>query len=337
MKGAATRGAALVRKLLVSSRRGSLELQPLDLSQELADLLAMLRPMIPEHVIFERTLEEHLPLVRADVGAVEQILLNLVTNARDAMPRGGVLRITTRHAVLSGEQCERQGWGEPGEYVCLTVEDTGSGMPDHVKERMFEPFFTTKPVGLGTGLGMAMVYGLVRQHEAFVRIESEVGSGTAVSVYFPAAPETATTMEPAPARETGAWSDVKALSGTETILLVEDEELIRETAEAMLQAHGYRVLLAADGEEALKMCLARPGAIDLVVSDAIMPRMGGPALHQALRERGIHLPFLLSTGYAPDEDRALVAGVPMLQKPWTPDGLLRSVRAIIDARPPADA
>lgn len=325
LQGAARRGAAMVRKLLAFSRREELRVRPVDLPKLVADLTGMLRRLVPEHITLETHAPEQTALVLVDPGTVEQILLNLVTNARDAMPSGGRLAITIAEAVIDETYLSSHGWGEPGAYVCLSVVDTGIGMDQATLAHVFEPFFTTKPPGIGTGLGMAMVYGLVKQQRGFVDVRSRPGEGTTVEVYLPVA------SRPARAAPAGAGADLPG--GSETILLVEDEEGIRRSASRILQRFGYQVLLAADGEEALALYRRHRADIHLVISDVVMPRLGGTQLYQELHRDPDPPKFILTSGYPARDvgDRAVLerAG-PLLQKPWNVDDLLRRVREALD-------
>lgn len=326
LQAAARRGSALVRRLLSFSRRAMLALEPLDLTQVVKSFMSTMHRLLPETIEVEVTGERHLPLVSADPNAVEQIVSNLVNNARDAMPKGGRLLVETRVERLDEAHRAVSGWGEPGEYVCLSVSDTGVGMDEETRSRVFEPFFTTKEQGFGTGLGMSTVYGLTKQHRGFVEVSSEVGKGTNVRVYFrpvssPAAPYTAPQRVAEPE------------GGSETILVVEDEAPIRRAAKRVLERFGYHVTVVANGEEALEALEhARPD-VDLVVCDVVMPKMSGTELRQAMLESGIHKKFILMSGYS-ERDVKTNAGmedaVPFLQKPWTPNELLALVRDVLD-------
>jgi CheY-like chemotaxis protein len=270
-------------------------------------------------------------VVSADEGALEQILFNLVTNARDAMPDGGVLRIEVQRVVVDGEHKALVGWGAPGgEYALVCVGDTGHGMDEATKERIFDPFFTTKPPGLGTGLGMAMIYGLVKQQDGFIEIESRVGEGTTVDLYFPL-------VKDGVHDETLDAVTVAASEGTETILLVEDEAAIRRAAKRLLEKKGYTVLLANDGVEALDIFNRHESDIDLVISDVVMPRLGGRQLYETLKRQDKLTRFLFTSGYTARDMRdtdSLDPGWPFLQKPWDVDELLRRVREVLDLAPP---
>jgi PAS domain S-box-containing protein len=326
LQTAARRGSALVRRLLSFSRRAILSLQPLDLTQAVSSFMATMQRLLPETIEVEVTGERHLPSVSADPNAVEQIVSNLVNNARDAMPKGGRLHVDTRVEKMDAAHRAVSGWGDPGDYVCLSVADTGVGMDQDTRSRVFEPFFTTKEQGFGTGLGMSTVYGLIKQHRGFVEVSSEVGKGTTVKVYFrpagsPAAPYTTPRQA------------IEPEGGTETVLVVEDEAAIRRAAKRVLEQSGYRVTTVADGEVALEMLESRGHELDLVISDVVMPKMSGTELHQAMQNLGLRKKFILMSGYSARDVRANVGlddEVPFLQKPWTPNELLSLVRDVLD-------
>ncbi len=242
------------------------------------------------------------------------------------MPDGGLLRIEVRRAWLDDDHVAQHGWGEPGEYVCVAVSDTGMGMDDRTRRKIFEPFFTTKEPGVGTGLGMAMIYGLVRQQRGFVDVQSEPGEGTTVKVYLVRVHE--------PERAAAATATEEALhQGTETVLVVEDEEPIRRVAQRTLERFGYRVLLAADGEEGLNTFISNKADIDLVITDLVMPKMSGPDLYTAISSESPAPKFVFTSGYGARDIRAgatLDATVPFLPKPWTLTELLVRVREALD-------
>ena len=333
LEGAARRGTAMIKRLLSFSRRVHIAQQPVDIARIISDLVATLRRLIPESIDIQLESGPNLPKVMADPGAVEQIVINLATNARDAMPAGGTLRILAQSTRLDDSHRAKHGWGNPGEYVHLRAIDNGVGMDDKIKARIFEPFFTTKRAGQGTGLGMPMIYGLMKQHGGFVDVESEPGKGTTVHVFFPA-----TGMK---VEETAADEDTYALrGGTETILLVEDEEPIRRAAKRVLERFGYKVLLAADGEEGLREFLAQRQHVRLVVADVMMPRMNGQELLHAVRSEEPTINFLFMSGYSAADLQASLsmdASVPYLPKPWTPGELVRRVRTVLDATVPGAA
>ncbi len=264
--------------------------------------------------------------MRADPSQIEQVLLNLGINARDAMPDGGTLRVALSTISLGAAEAARLG-GRAGEFLCLEVCDDGSGMSGRVREMAFEPFFTTKEPEQGSGLGLAIVYGLMDQHGGFVTLESAPGEGTSVAAYFP-------TGEAPSAVESSETVAEQPRAGSETVLVAEDEASIREVARAALESHGYRVLLAADGEEALSLLERHGSEIDLVVTDLVMPRLGGAELRREARRLAPEVRFLLTTGYA---ERDLPAAAPqkpreasLLQKPWTVQELRARVREALD-------
>ncbi|MBI4541674.1 MAG: PAS domain S-box protein [Gemmatimonadetes bacterium] len=326
---ATERGAELIRKLLAFSRRQRLELGPVNIADLVNDFHPILRRVVRADIEFRLQLGDQGVVARADAGAVEQILVNLVTNARDAMPDGGMLTIAVQSAALDRVRCDRLGWGEPGRYVALTVRDTGTGMDDETRQRIFEPFFTTKPVGTGTGLGMSMVYGLVKQHLGYVSVESEPGHGTVITLYIPPTDEVPAAPPQAPA--------TPATGGHETILVVDDEDSLRRATRRVLERQGYSVLSAGDGAEALELWRAHRGDIALVMSDVVMPRLTGPELWQVIEREHPGAKILFTSGYTDpgsQETASLPPGLPFLAKPWTINDLLRRVREVLD-RPDA--
>jgi PAS domain S-box-containing protein len=325
MRGAAQRGSELTRKLLAFSRHQRLQLKAVAVEPLVAEFVKMARRVVPEDVELELAVTAPGVVVAADPAALEQILMNLVTNARDAMSAGGRMRIEVARVVLDEADCRAHGYGSPGAYAVLSVRDNGVGMDAETQRRMFEPFFTTKPVGQGTGLGMPIVYGLVKEHGGFVRTESELGQGTTVRAYLPTAAEDAA---PADARV------AEARGGTETILLVEDDEALRRSGTRVLTRYGYTVVTASDGLEALEIIRSAVTPPDLIVSDVVMPHASGPELLRALREGGVLARVLFTSGYpARDvhERTPLEPGVPFLAKPWTIHELVRRVREVLDA------
>jgi two-component system cell cycle sensor histidine kinase/response regulator CckA len=326
---AVRRGTALIKKLLGFSRRSHLEMKAVDVVSVLADLSGLLRRIVPEHIEIDLVTDPKSGTVRADAGALEQIILNLVTNARDAMADGGKLTISVRRSRLDREYCTTHPWTTPGEYVCISVSDTGMGMDEDTKERIFEPFFTTKPPDLGTGLGLSMVYGLTKQQGGVVDVYSELGQGTVVHLYLPLVHESATVAK-------GETQPHGAAGGSETILVVEDEEPIRRATKRVLEKHGYTVLLAADGVEALELFPRHRDEIDLVISDVVMPRLGGARFYNALRKTWSSPRILFTSGYA-DRDvsqrGAIDPNMPFINKPWTVSDLLAKIREVLDAEP----
>ena len=329
LQRAALRGVELVRKLMAFSRRRALELQPLDLGQVIGDACNDLRRLLPASIEVGLQVESGVPLtINGDVGAIEQMLFNLATNARDAMPDGGGLQLRVYRAWLDEDHRRSRGWGSAGEYVVLAVTDCGCGMKPAVRARAFEPFFTTKQVGKGTGLGMAMVYGLITQHKGYADLESEEGLGTTVKLYFPAQTTTALARG-------GTCDDGAAVGGTERILVVDDEEGIRRSAVRVLSKFGYEVDEATDGEEAMAAIRNAKSPFNLVLTDVVMPRMGGMALYNKLRDEGSPVRVLLMSGHTAEDLDQLddpLAGVKFLHKPWSITDLLRRVREVLDDR-----
>ena len=324
LRRAARRGADLVRKLLMFSRRDRAELTAVDLRDLLWDSARLLRRVVPASIEIQTQVEKNLPSIEGDPAGLEQVLLNLATNARDAMPAGGVLRIQAERRTMDQAEGEATGWGRPGPFVCLTVSDTGVGMDRAVLERIYDPFFTTKPVGQGTGLGMSIVYGIVQQHGGYIRVESELGKGTRVELRFRPA---GSGVQPAKEDES-----FPVRGGSETILLVEDNEGVRSAARRILERQGYKVIAATNGEAALQLFQVHGQDVALVLADVIMPGMSGFDLVTALRRQGMQPRFLLTSGYTAREDEATALNVPLLAKPWTPGQLSRRVRELLDGK-----
>jgi signal transduction histidine kinase/ActR/RegA family two-component response regulator len=327
VQDAARGGASMVKGLLGFSRRADLSFATLDLREVVADLSQMVRPILAENVEMRIVAPPEPCPVWADSGALQQILLNLVTNARDAMTQGGTLTIEVARAPTRGAYPEAVPWVDADSYYCVAVNDTGTGMEQATVERIFEPFFTTKAPGTGTGLGMAMVYGLTKQHGGFVHVYSEVGVGTAVKVYVPRSPEVAAqAVAVAPGLD-------QFIGGSETILLVEDKADLRTTTRRVLERLGYTVVEAADGEEGLTLLRAHGSHIDLILSDVLMPKVSGPELYQTVRAMDPGARFLFTSGYSENDigQRSLLEpGVLFVAKPWTIGDLARQVRKALD-------
>src|SRR6266571_2591092 len=331
IKKAGERAAGLTRQLLAYSRRQVLRPEVLDLNRVVADMDRMLRRLIGEDVDLVTRLAPHLDAVRADRGQIEQVLVNLVLNARDAMPQGGKLTIETANVELDPGYVETHEGARAGAYALLAVSDTGSGMDAETTAHLFEPFFTTKEVGKGTGLGLATVYGIVKQSEGYITAYSEPGHGTTFKIYLPraAAPGAASPTPPAPPAPQGKAT----AGGSETILVVEDEEAVRSLSRRALEASGYTVLAAADGPDAVRRLERYGGPIHLVLTDVIMPGMNGRELAQRLVQRRPGLRVLYMSGYPGDaivHRGALEPGTAFLQKPFMPEDLARKVREVLD-------
>jgi PAS domain S-box-containing protein len=327
IKRAAERASTLTRQLLAFSRRQVLQPKVLDVNAVVGNVEPMLRRLIGEDVELVTALQPQVGRVMADPGQLEQVIMNLAVNARDAMPGGGKLLIETADVQLDESHVEGLARMAPGRYVLLAVSDTGTGMDEATKAHVFEPFFTTKPAGKGTGLGLATVYGIVKQSGGWVWVYSELGHGTTFKIYLPrvnaAADPVAPTATPQP-----------DLTGRETLLLVEDEEAVRKVARTAFEKHGYTVLEAANGGEALRQAETWRGPIHLVVTDVIMPEIGGRELIERLGATRADTRVLFMSGYTDDaivRHGVLQAGIPFLEKPFTPRALVGAVRRALDS------
>ncbi|HET6922551.1 MAG TPA: 7TM diverse intracellular signaling domain-containing protein [Anaeromyxobacteraceae bacterium] len=320
VRDAARRGADLTRQLLAVSRKQMLEPRPVDLNALLANLRRMLGRVIGEDVELRLDLAAGLPAVLADPGQVEQVVLNLAVNARDALDRGGAITISTREAEV-GDAGARTSERAAGRYAVVTVADTGRGIPPEMLPHLFEPFFTTKPAGQGTGLGLSTVYGIVRQHGGFIEVESRRGRGSTFRVHLPLA-----------VGEAGAAEELHRAGplprGSETVLLVEDEAAVREVTRTVLDRLGYRVLAAASGDEALALAARHDGTLHLILTDVVLPGPSGPEVAEALRARRPACRVLYMSGY-PQNLATGLAGAAFLPKPFSPDALARKLREVL--------
>jgi signal transduction histidine kinase len=324
IRAAVKRGAELTQQLLAFSRQQVLEPKVVSLNELVADTQRMLMRTIGEDVAIRVSLGEHLASVRVDPGQIQQILLNLSVNARDAMPAGGTLAIQTRNTILNDATPMSHSVAHPGPYVVLTVSDDGTGMGSSTLAQIFEPFFTTKPKGRGTGLGLSTVFGIVEQSGGHIRVASTLGHGTTFEIYLPAVNERPQQLEEV--------KETPLPRGTETILLAEDDETLRTLTARILTAQGYRVLEAADGVEALKVADKHGGQVDLLTTDMVMPSMGGHDLANELMARRPGMKVLFVSGYTDDAvgRGELQPGDAFLQKPVDPRILARKVRQMLD-------
>jgi two-component system, cell cycle sensor histidine kinase and response regulator CckA len=323
---AAARASGLTHQLLAFSRKQILEPRLMSVNDVVNGVEKLLRRLIGEDIELATTLEPDLYSINADPGQLEQVLINLAVNSRDAMPEGGRLHISTANTFLSAEHGGRQLSASPGQYIMLAVSDTGVGMSREIQRRMFEPFFTTKGQGKGTGLGLATVYGIIKQSGGDVWIYSEPGKGTTFKVYFPRAGE-------GPALHLVAENTQMSPRGTETILVVEDDPALRALSARVLEANGYTVLLARNGIEALAIASGYAGHIDMVATDVVMPKMNGRPLVEKLTETRQGMRVLFMSGYTDDEvmRRGVIDGhAAFLQKPFTPPQFARKVREVLD-------
>ncbi len=326
---AAERAASLTRQLLAFSRQQVQKVAVFVLNDVVAEMESMLVRLLGEDVRISKDLAPDLGRVRADAGQVEQVLVNLAVNARDAMPKGGTLRIETRDVDLDEAYVAAHPAGAPGPYVMLAVSDDGCGMDPATLARIFEPFFTTKPAGKGTGLGLSTVYGIVKQSGGFVWVYSDPGHGSTFRIYLPRV------EEPVSARRASGTPRRRPPKGTETVLLVEDDEAVRRFVRSVLEQNGYAVYEAASGVEAVNVARPNAGAIQLVVSDVVMPEMSGTILRRRLGALGVKAPVLFMSGHPSDAVamRGVEAeDVAFLQKPFTPSDLLFKVRRVLDGR-----
>jgi PAS domain S-box-containing protein len=321
---AADRAANLTRQLLVFSRKQTLRPRIVEVNALVSDLHRLLRRLIGEDIEFTLTLRGATAFAEVDPGPFEQAIITLAVNARDSMPAGGRLVIETSETEIGGRPANPD--AKPGRYVRIAVRDSGTGMDDATQARIFEPFFTTKGPGRGTGLGLAMVYGFVKQSDGLIEVTSAPGTGTTVDIYLPVA-------RPAPAPlDSTERAPIGPPTGSETILLVEDENAVRSFARTVLESSGYTVLVARDGEDGVARAAAHDGPIDLLLTDVVMPRLGGPQCAEALRHVRPNIRVLFMSGYSdqPLPPPAGFAGAGFLQKPFGALDLVRKVRRVLD-------
>ncbi|OPY80456.1 MAG: Blue-light-activated protein [Syntrophus sp. PtaU1.Bin005] len=322
---AGERAAALTRQLLAFSRRQVLQLGPLDLNQAVDHLMKMLRRLIGENIELSIHPGHALWKVNADRSQIEQVLINLCVNARDAMPDGGRLSIETQNVWLDEDYCIHHDWAKPGRYVLLSITDSGCGMDGETQKKIFEPFFTTKEKSHGTGLGLATVYGVVRQHDGMIQVYSETGKGSRFNVYLPV---TESTDE-----EILEERQVPSPGGHETILMAEDDEPLRFLTTEMLKMAGYRVLAAVDGEDALRIYQEHGREVDLLLLDVVMPRKGGRTVYDEIRAINPEIRCLFMSGYSEDAVHTnfiLDHGLKLIQKPFKSLDLMRMLRQELD-------
>ncbi len=328
IRHAADRGATLTRQLLAMSRRQMLITREVDLNALVTDLERMLRRVIGAHIEIVTATAPDLGWVRADPGQLEQVLLNLAVNARDAMPQGGTLRIETSRIRVTRPSRETGGV-PPGDYASLKVSDTGVGMDAETRAHAFEPFFTTKPAGEGTGLGLSTVYGIVQQSGGAITVESAPGQGTSIRLFFPRIAEIAEVSPEAVPAGRNRQAPTKG-----TVLVVEDDERVRRLTCRILEQYGFGVVETADGQTALDILHGGDTAVDALVSDVVMPGMSGPELVARARVQRPELPVLLLSGFAADEFPDVVAGEndarqSFLQKPYSPEALALALEELL--------
>ena len=324
------KAAELTKKLLAFSRQQRLDTRPIDLNVSISEILRLLERVIGENIDVAFNAAEDLNPIAADPTQIEQVIMNLSINARDAMPNGGKLAIETRNIELDEHFCRQYPECEPGTYVQITVSDTGHGMDPATLHRIFEPFFTTKDAGAGTGLGLSTAYGIIRQHGGQVSAYSEPGRGTTFKVFLPAVPG----GKPAEAGRNGSRS---LQGGNETILLADDEETLRELSREVLESLGYNVVTVSDGREAVHVYDEKKEDVDLLLLDVVMPSLGGIDAYRAIRKAGSEPPVIFMTGYSSEMVGVTesISGVnlnlvPVIQKPYTLDALAKIVRETLD-------
>ncbi|MEK6777738.1 MAG: ATP-binding protein [bacterium] len=329
IKDSSQKASTLTKQLLAFSRKQVLDMKIVSLNAIAEKMATMLKRMIEENIILELRIKTPIRNIMADSAQIEQILMNLVINARDAMPDGGHLIIETSEEILDDNYCRNHHGAEPGTYVMLSVTDTGKGMSPEVQENIFDPFFTTKEMGRGTGLGLSMVYGIVKQHRGHIWVDSEVGKGTSFKIYLPAV------QEEVEMKEQNRKEDEEMPGGTETVMVCDDDPSILRLIVYVLKFLGYHLLQASSGEDALKVIHAFAGNIDLLLTDVVMPGMNGKELANAFLAAYPEAKVIFISGYTDEvitRHGILEPGMEFLQKPLTPDILARKVRDVLDKR-----
>ena len=328
IRHAAKRAAGLTQQLLIFSRKQTVQPVELHLNDVVLDMDKMLRQLINENIEMTMACDQDLGVIMADSGYIWQVLMNLVVNARDAMPHGGKLTIKTSAVRLTENDPRAPAHAIPGDYVMLSVTDTGVGMSEETKARLFEAFFTTKAAGKGTGLGLVTCQTIIKQSNGYIHVASELGKGTTFRVYFPR------TAPPASPTSATLTKSGRLRAGTETLLVVEDEPSLRHLAQGVLRTQGYNVLTAPNGQDALRVAREHQGSpISLVVTDVVMPRMGGKVMAEWLKTSYPDLKVLFTSGYTEEaiaHQGVLEAGVEFLPKPYTPAGLAAKVGELLD-------
>jgi CheY-like chemotaxis protein len=330
---AADRGAGLVRQLLMFGREQPIEPKPVNINDTVQGTVKMLTPIIGEDIKIRTVLDPALRCAKADEGSIQQVLMNLAVNARDAMPDGGTMTVRTRNASLSEDSVPDGGDARAGEFVCVSVEDSGAGMDEETVARIFDPFFSTKGPGKGTGLGLAVVYGIVQQHGGWIYTLSTPRMGTTFEIYLPAG---AGGAESTPCREEQSRPALHARGSGERILVVEDEDAVRDLASTVLRKCGYSVLEAASVDEALDLFRREEGRFDLVFSDVVLPDRSGVQLADELLRISPDIRILMSSGHASNRsqwDTINQKGLPFIQKPYSLPALLQKIRETIGPQP----
>lgn len=321
---AADRATNLVKRLLAFGRKQVISPHPTNLNDIVKGIEKLLHRLVSEDITFVTSLSSEPLVCHVDAGQIDQILMNLVTNARDAMPDGGTLTVTTGSDFLEEDFFGPLEKGKTGYYAILTIADSGTGMDCETQERIFDPFFTTKEVGKGTGLGLSMVYGIVKQHEGFITVDSEIGKGTAVRIYLPiVAPKETTEHRDATAAAQG---------NQETILIAEDDRDVRKLSKLVLERNGYTVIEASDGAEAVRRFMENSTRIDLLLLDVVMPKRNGQSVYEEIRNIRPEMKALFISGYTQDiisRKGVLDEGINFIAKPVKPDELLAKIKEVL--------
>jgi PAS domain S-box-containing protein len=328
---AAERAASLTRQLLAFSRKQIIQPKRLNINEQIVNLEKMLRRLIGEHITLITRQEAEPGIIKVDPAQLEQVLMNLAVNARDAMPGGGKLTIETSNIYLDETYCRLHSEVTPGDYVMLSISDTGCGMDEKTEENIFEPFFTTKEPGKGTGLGLSTVYGIVKQSGGHIGFYSQLNKGTTFNIYFPMTADTETSEHKTIEEE---FIEPTAVEGSESLLVVEDQDHLREMMVESLKLYGYSVHAAQDGAEALEICQQKKQSFDLLITDVVMPEMNGKELAEKIARQSPGIKTLYISGYAEDaigDHNILLEGLSFLPKPFSPTALAQKVRYILDS------
>ena len=322
---AANRAASLTRQLLAFSRRQIMELKRIDINEMLNDLEDLLKRLIPETIRMEFIQSDEPAIILADLVQLEQVVINMAVNARDAMPDGGKISLRVQHVSFDEEYVQDHPWAKVGNFVVLEIVDTGTGMSQEVQNKVFEPFFTTKPMDKGTGLGMSVALGIIEQHDGFIQVYSEENLGSDIKIYLPVIRSRTVSKKAEPS--------TSIPKGSETILLVEDEDQVRNIARTILERAGYTVIEAKDGEEGLALYALHADSIQLLLLDVVMPKLGGEEVMKALREQGSTVPIVFTSGYSGGgihDGFILEKGFEFLAKPYNRKDLQEKIRQVLD-------
>jgi CheY-like chemotaxis protein len=323
---AVSRSDSLVKQLLTFSRKDRMNPEYLNLNDLIASLMKMVGRLIGEHIDLQVIPGHDLKSIYADAGQIEQVIINLCVNARDAMPDGGRILIETKNVYLDKEYCIEHSWAKAGDYISLCISDTGAGIPRDIRDHIFEPFFTTKEIGEGTGLGLATVYGIIKQHNGLIDVYSEIGHGTTFRIYLPA-------VERKTFKQEKEEKTIREITGNETILLAEDEYQVRELTVKILENAGYNIIIADNGEAAIELFKKNIDKIDLAILDVIMPKVSGNTVSEFIWKTNPDMPVIFCSGYSKNylgTDFQHKENVKLLQKPIRSNEILTTIRELLD-------